>query len=258
MRLRILSAVVLAPFALACLWYGELAWALLIVAAGAGLALEWLRLCGETLPSFASVAVLAAILAALFGAHDGQGGAALALLGLAALLVLGVTRRGRLALGLVYIGVAAVALLWLRDAEPGGRGNVLFLVLVVWGSDIGAYAVGRLVGGPRLAPAISPGKTWSGALGGLLAAAGVGWLAAAWLTGATGVAALPVAAGLSVAAQLGDLLESALKRGFGVKDSGRLIPGHGGLLDRLDGMLTAAPAAALLALWLGRGVVLWQ
>jgi phosphatidate cytidylyltransferase len=115
--------------------------------------------------------------------------------------------------------------------------------------------VGRLVGGPKLAPAVSPGKTWSGACGGLVAAALVG-VAAAKLAGGAPRAALISAAALGVVAQAGDLLESALKRHFGVKDSGHLIPGHGGLLDRLDAVLLAAPAAALLSAI--RGVELWR
>ncbi|HET9020103.1 MAG TPA: phosphatidate cytidylyltransferase, partial [Acetobacteraceae bacterium] len=116
---------------------------------------------------------------------------------------------------------------------------------------IGAYLSGRLVGGARLAPRISPGKTWSGAIGGLLAAALVG-------AAAGGGRGALVAAVLSVVAQAGDLAESAAKRRAGVKDSGRLIPGHGGVLDRLDALLAAAPAAALLALALGPGVALWE
>lgn len=155
-----------------------------------------------------------------------------------------------LALGPVIV-LAALALVWLRADATVGLANVLFLLVVVWASDIGAYAAGRLVGGPRLAPRISPGKTWSGAAGGLLAAAVVG--AIAGRLGGAGVAAA-----LSVLEQVGDLAESAAKRRAGVKDSGALIPGHGGLLDRLDGLLGAAPAAALLACALGPGVALWQ
>lgn len=157
--------------------------------------------------------------------------------------------------GVVYIAPAVVALLWLRAPEPGGFGAVLFVLSVVWASDIGAYMIGRLVGGPKLAPAISPGKTRSGAVGGLAAALAVGW-GAAWLGGGALSAAIPAALLLGVFAQAGDLLESALKRHFGVKDSGHLIPGHGGLLDRLDAVLLAAPVAGLLGAI--RGVELWR
>jgi len=156
------------------------------------------------------------------------------------------------AAGMVYILPAAAALLVLR---AHGVGSVLFVFCIVWASDIGAYMIGRMIGGPKLAPAISPGKTRSGALGGLLAAVGVG-LAAARIGGGSMMPAVLAAAALGIVAQGGDLLESALKRHFGVKDSGRLIPGHGGLLDRLDALLLAAPvAAALTAL---HGQELWR
>lgn len=148
-------------------------------------------------------------------------------------------RPGPMLLGVLYVVPAIAALLWLHRGGSG-LNRVLFLAAVVWAGDVGAYLVGRLAGGPRLAPRISPGKTWSGAVGGTFCAI----LAASLVI--PGHA--PEALLLSVVAQAGDLLESAIKRYFGVKDSGWLIPGHGGLLDRLDGVLTAAPAAALLVI----------
>jgi phosphatidate cytidylyltransferase len=164
-----------------------------------------------------------------------------------------------LAAGVAYIGTACVSLLWLRADAISGLANVLLLLLLVWASDIGAYLVGRLVGGPRLAPVISPGKTWSGAAGGLMAAALVGGLAALGLEqGGLFWRIVLFATGLGIVAQAGDLAESAIKRRFGVKDSGWLIPGHGGLFDRLDAVLAVAPVAAALALAMGRGVVLSQ
>ena len=206
LRLRLASALVLAPVALACLWRGGWAWRALVLLAAVGMLDEWRRM---RLPA------------------------------------------GLAAAGVAWSLVAAVAFIWLRADATAGRVNVLFVVVIVWASDIGAYVAGRLIGGPRLAPRISPGKTWSGAAGGLLAAALVG-------LGAGRVAGAAVALALSLLAQLGDLAESAAKRRAGVKDSGALIPGHGGLLDRLDGLLAAGPAAALLALALGPGVALWQ
>ncbi len=208
LRLRVLSAAVLLPLALAALWVGGWAWAALVVLATLLMAREWMDL--WTAPP----------------------------------------RPALVAGGWAYLALAAAAMLWLRGDAVAGRGAVLFVLLVVWSSDIGAYLVGRLVGGPRLAPQISPGKTWSGAAGGLLAAALVG--------ASAGAAGIALAVLLGLAAQAGDLLESLAKRRAGVKDSGRLIPGHGGLLDRLDGVLAAGPAAALLALALGRGGLLWQ
>ena len=154
----------------------------------------------------------------------------------------------------LYLGLPLLCLAALR-LQPGGLGAMLFLIALVCGCDVGAYLVGRLVGGPKLAPRISPGKTWSGALGGLALAVVLGSLVAVGLglpasrLPRTGLAALL----LAVVAEAGDLFESALKRRFGVKDSGRLIPGHGGLLDRFDGLLAAAPVACLLAPLPGAG-----
>ena len=213
---RVLSALVLAPVALACVWLGGFAFSVIVTVGMLGLAMEWLALCRRT------------GWAPLYPA------------------------------GLAYIALAGAALLWLRRDPIAGRADVLFLLLVVWAGDIGAYLIGRWIGGPRLAPRISPGKTWSGAAGGLLAAVAAGLLAAHVLSDAATWRAVAVAAVLSVVAQAGDLLESFVKRRLQVKDSGQLIPGHGGLFDRLDSMLAAAPVAALLALTLGRGVVLWQ
>ena len=146
--------------------------------------------------------------------------------------------------GIVYLGVPAVAFLALRELDRGME-LVFWLVLVVVATDVMAYLTGRTVGGPKLAPKISPGKTWSGLCGGVLGAVLVGAAAGGladwgWLQGGF------FAAILALAAQSGDLFESSIKRRAGVKDSGHLIPGHGGLLDRLDGYLFAAPALAML------------
>ena len=227
LRLRLVSALVLAPLALTAIWFGGPVFVALIAAIALGLAIEWVGLC-RTCPAW---------------------------------------RLSSLA-GVGWILLTAVCVLWLRADPVAGRANVGFLVLVVWGSDVGAYLAGRVVGGPRLAPAISPGKTWSGAAGGLLGAACIGLAVAGlhgWRHGALGLLgpagfgrAAVVAAGLSVLGQAGDLAESWAKRCFGVKDSGSLIPGHGGLLDRLDAALAVLPAAALLAYGLGPGIVLWR
>lgn len=140
--------------------------------------------------------------------------------------------------GFVYALVAAIALLWVRERADHGSDLLLWVFIVVWSTDIGAYAVGRAIGGPKLAPAISPGKTWAGLYGGVGAATllGGGW---ALFTGLPLVVLL-LAPLFSVAAQAGDLFESWMKRRAGVKDSGRWLPGHGGVFDRLDGLLPVA------------------
>ncbi len=267
LRLRVLSAAVLAPLALFCIWAGGLAFTGLLAVVTAGLSYEWLSLCGHQ-RSFLLALPFAALPVSVFLTEYGSVTAALLLLAAAAAFAAaatgGLSRDRPLAFGVPYLGLGAVALVWLRQAPASGGANVIVLILVVWASDIGAYMAGRAIGGPRLAPSISPGKTWSGAAGGLLAAAAVGLAAAAVLGEETAVwrmmAFRPAAFALliGVFSQAGDLFESQLKRHFGVKDSGRMIPGHGGLLDRLDAMLTAAPAMALLALLLGRGVVVWE
>jgi phosphatidate cytidylyltransferase len=270
LRKRALSAAVLGPIVLAAIWLGA-EWFMLFVALGtAVLAWEWVHLCGARLRALPGLAVPLALLAVGLASAVGAWGLALGLLAAGAALAWAVARRPALApgerrpaawlaAGVVYIGLAGVGLIWLRDAGDAGRANVLFVVLVVWASDIGAYLAGRMIGGPRLAPAISPNKTWSGGAGGLIAALAAGAATAAVLTPEAPLgAAVVVAAVLGLAAQAGDLLESFVKRRFGVKDSSRLIPGHGGLLDRADGLIAAVPAAAVLSLVLGQGTVLWR
>jgi len=259
---RVLSALVLAPAVLSCIWFGGLPFIILIAAATFGLALEWSRLAGwpDRAPRTA-ILVVTTVAATVVAGFD-QGIAALVILGIGAVaLGLTVPRDQWLPalLGLPYIGLGTAALAWLRADGDVGRAEVYFLVLLVWASDIGAYMTGRVIGGPRLAPAISPNKTWSGAIGGLVIAVIVA-VATCFVIQAPGsvVSTALMAAALGVVAQAGDLFESAIKRHVGAKDSGHLIPGHGGLLDRLDALLAAAPLAAVLALSTGRGVVLWQ
>jgi phosphatidate cytidylyltransferase len=262
LRTRVASAVILGPLALLCLWFGGTAFVLLIGVGAVGIVLEWVRMSRHRSADPAAVAAGAGVIAAMAACVDAHPLAGVVVLaGFAVLsyaLARGAGRSGVVAFAVPYVGIAAVALLWLRDDPVAGRADILFLVLTVWAGDIGAYVVGRWIGGPKLAPRISPGKTWSGAAGGLIGGCLCG-LVVAHLSSApsTDWRVIAVAALIGVVAQSGDLLESQLKRRFGVKDSGRTIPGHGGLLDRLDGLLTAAPVAALLALAVGRGVVLW-
>lgn len=250
---RAVSASLLAPVVLACIWFGGLAFDLLALAGAIGLSLEWVALCGATATTAPGLVVPLALVLATAAACDGHAGAALLILLAGALVAWWLGRRALLAVGVVGIGLGVVALVWLRQWDAvDGRWAVLFVVLIVWASDIGAYSAGRLLRGPKLAPSLSPAKTWSGAAGGLVAAIAVGEAVAGRLTLTTAL----IAGLLAIVCQAGDLLESGIKRHVGVKDSGHLIPGHGGLLDRLDGLLAAAPVAALVVL--ARGGIFWQ
>lgn len=150
---------------------------------------------------------------------------------------------GWLAVGFIYALLPAIALLWMRDRAPQGMELVIWVFIVTWTTDIGAYFAGRAIGGPKLAPTISPNKTWAGLIGGMISAALAGW---AW----TQYVMLPtslvwLAPAFAAAAQGGDLFESWLKRRAGAKDSGSILPGHGGILDRLDGLVVVAVLTAL-------------
>lgn len=266
LRARLFSGIGMAVIALACLIHGGIAWRILLFIVAVGLAVEWGLLIASQSPArpkAPGTALLAACIGvAVIAFITDCPQAALAVLVFGLLALLAWTRKPLLALGIPCIGAAVIALLWLRADPVAGLANVLFVVVVVCSSDIGAYLAGRAIGGRKLAPAISPGKTISGAVGGLFAAALAGVAVAAWAspvgqTGSPAHAAI-LAILFAMVAQAGDLAESWLKRRVGAKDSSHLIPGHGGLLDRLDALLAVAPVAAILALTLGRGVVLWQ
>lgn len=153
--------------------------------------------------------------------------------------------------GIVYSLAAVLALLWLRHQPAGGRETIVWIVAVIWATDIGGYVVGRAAGGAKLAPRISPGKTWSGLFGGMAWAAMASAICA-WAFGLGHTVSLAAfGAALAVVGQIGDLLESAAKRQAGLKDSGSLIPGHGGLLDRVDGLMAVLVVVALVRLLAG-------
>jgi phosphatidate cytidylyltransferase len=177
-------------------------------------------------------------------------------------VVLAAGHRSWAAAGFLYTAAAELASFMVRFDQHYGWFALVLVLLVVWASDIGGYAAGRSVGGPKLAPRVSPNKTWAGAIGGFVGSLVV---AAGWAATGPGkiVPIMLIGAVLSVASQLGDLFESAVKRRFGVKDSSHIIPGHGGLLDRLDGYVAAIVLAAILGLvrggldGVGRGLMVW-
>ena len=260
LRVRVLSALVLALPALAAVYVGGLLFDLLLGAVVLLMAFEWDRLCAgphgsssknnNDLATWALVlAIVAVVIAAVLQAPALALWLTLAGFAAVFLIARGIDRRAPLlqALGAFYIGVPYVALVWLRDDPAVGLVTVFWLLGVVWATDTGALFAGRSIGGPKLAPVISPNKTWAGLAGGMLAAALVGAIFALWLGSPVGLAAL-ISAGLAVVAQAGDLVESLVKRHFGVKDSGTIIPGHGGIFDRVDGLLAVAPVWALVVL----------
>lgn len=212
-------------------------WALL---AGAGMSTRRLMLLALLVP----LAILSPLAIVPPVAHSPYF-LALGLIGGAAVFVGAITRQAFLAGGVVYAGLPVLALLLIRD-QPRGFEFTLWTLGLVWLCDIGAYFAGRWIGGPRLAPAISPNKTWAGALGGI-ALASLFALALHVYVGLPWRLTL-VSPALAILAEAGDLFESWLKRQAGVKDSGTLLPGHGGLLDRLDGLVPVAPVAAVLVM----------
>jgi phosphatidate cytidylyltransferase len=251
LKLRIVSGAVLAAVAFLLAYAGPLPFALLILVCAVVISWEWGRLVrGVTFDLGFYVHAIAVTVAIALSAA-GYAALAVAVLIIAAitLIPLYVGRGARLsALGVFYVGLPAVALLWLRSDEPFGFTAVLFVFAVVWGSDTAAYAAGRAIGGPKLWPRVSPNKTWAGLLGALAAGAAAAAVFAALEPEASTVRLLLLGIGLAFVAQAGDLAESALKRLFDLKDASDLIPGHGGFMDRMDSIVAAAVAAALLAL----------
>jgi phosphatidate cytidylyltransferase len=241
-KVRAVSAAVLAAAVLWLTWLGGTPFRLLVILGAALVYYEWVSMAGLRAARWALGGVALAILAVLL-ASAAAGSVLLGILvaGVAVTLATGWAfgRDLSAAAALAYAGLAAIALALLRGDDAAGLKAILFLFAVVWATDIAAYFTGKALGGPKLAPSISPGKTWSGAIGGAVAGVAAGVATALWQRdGAPGFLAL-VALALTVVAQAGDLFESAVKRHFGVKDSSHIIPGHGGLMDRVDGLVAA-------------------
>jgi phosphatidate cytidylyltransferase len=263
LRLRILSGAILAPLALGAVWLGGLPFLLLIWGAVGLLSLEWATMSAPETPIRAGAVMAIMLLFAAVAVKIGYFKSAWLAVAVGAAVVWAVAMIWRRddgpmheAFGVLYLGAPMVSLLWLRSG-PAGWDWTLMLLAATWSADIGAYAGGSTIGGPKLWPRISPKKTWSGFVTGIVAS----MLAAecvAWALPGQGGPAVTWAwgAGLIVglATMAGDLCESMMKRGFGVKDSGAIIPGHGGLLDRVDGLMFAALAMAAIRLAVRFGV----
>jgi phosphatidate cytidylyltransferase len=251
LRVRLMSGAVLATLALGVDYAGRTPFAILVAALAMVMCWEWGRLVrrhgGDAAMVVHAGAVLLAIALAVVGFAVFACVALIA--GAIAVIPLRLGERAHLsAFGVLYVGLPAVALVWIRSDEPYGTVAIIFIFLAVWCTDTGAYLAGRTIGGARLWPAISPNKTWAGLAGGVFAGGVACGVLALWVAGASPLGLAALGAILGLAAQMGDLAESALKRRYGVKDVSGLIPGHGGFMDRLDGLVSAATVAGLVAI----------
>jgi phosphatidate cytidylyltransferase len=245
---RVAAAVAMGSLALATAWIDGFIFAVFWWLASIIVLWEWQRLVGGSrLAERVAVGGLMVALTALSALND-------SILGVIAALVCGAAAVGWLAgrregpwaaAGGLYAGALVASVVLLRRSPSFGLASILWLFAVVWGADIAAYFAGRLIGGPRLWPNVSPGKTWAGAIVGALAGAALGLMLATWTNRLAALFWLGLVT--AIVSELGDLFESALKRRFGVKDSSGLIPGHGGLMDRLDAFVAASVFAAVVA-----------
>ena len=261
---RIIAAAVLIPLAVAIAYAGGWLWTALVTLAAIGLYVEWLMVVGGAADKRIVVSGVIALVVAGFCLAIGRLDAALVVLaiGLVAVGLMTAERRNWTAAGFLYAAVAEIASVLLRLDAAKGFVALVFVLVIVWVTDSGGYFAGRGIGGPKLWPRVSPKKTWAGAIGGFAASLAVAGVFAALDLGKAGPL-LMISGALSVVSQLGDLFESAVKRRFGVKDSSQIIPGHGGLLDRLDGFVAAVAVAALFGFLrggadgVGRGLMVW-
>ncbi|HTD00234.1 MAG TPA: CDP-archaeol synthase [Bradyrhizobium sp.] len=262
--MRIAAALVLAPLAIGAAYAGGWYWTVLATLGAIGLFVEWLAVTytARNVPVSAA-GVVALVLSAPFLAIGNVNAALVVLaLGLVAVAFRATEPRIWAVAGFLYAAAAQVAALLVRLDQAKGLSALILVLLVVWATDIGGYFAGRAIGGPKLWPRVSPKKTWAGAIGGFVASLLVAIGFSASDLGKT-LPLVILAAMLSVAAQLGDLFESAIKRRFGVKDSGHIIPGHGGVMDRLDGFVAAIVLAAIFGVLrggadgVGRALMVW-
>ncbi len=260
---RLGPAIALIALGLATAYAGGWYFAAIVGLSAVLMLLEWQTMTKVSRTSPTGVLQSATAVAAVVLAAGGEVAAGLAVIGIGTVAA-GVTAHmsklsvAHAAAGVLYIGLPMLAAIWLRRIPEVGMANILWIYAVVWAGDTGAYAFGRLIGGPRLAPRASPNKTWAGAVGGAVASVAAGFTAA-WYLGGFGSVWIVILMCLviGVASQIGDLVESMFKRSVNVKDSGKLLPGHGGALDRLDGFLLAVATAFLIYVVLGLEGPLW-
>ena len=274
LTLRVISAAVLIPIVVVAVYAGHPAWDLLVVLFGIVMIVEWCQISGrrrnpdnptQWLPAWDPVlkylAVAVVFSQLLYFERVGW----LGLLGTLAVAVVivgafALSPRGQAAiwcaLGIVYVAVPCAAIIWLRADPAVGLQQIFWIVALVIFADTGAYIAGRSIGGPKLAPRISPNKTWAG-LGGAVVSAAIMGAITGFLMDRPSSALIAVSGGLGIVAQMGDLAESAFKRHFGVKDASNIIPGHGGALDRVDGLIAVAAAVAGINSWIGSSVLTW-
>jgi phosphatidate cytidylyltransferase len=258
---RLITAIILAPLFLLLVRVGSPYFDILVGAIVLVMALEFTRMDGKEGGKRRLLIVAASVIAvASVFILDGVGPALMIVVVATVAVIAADQIAGRSGLSwvqaaIIYAALPAIALLFVH--RVGGYESVFWLLAVVWMTDIGAYAFGRLIGGPKLAPSISPNKTWSGSVGGFISGIVAGAAVLYFFGRPPAVETMLLAAAVSVCTQIGDLFESALKRRYQVKDSGGIIPGHGGVMDRFDGLWAAAPAAALMCLAFGGGVLSW-
>jgi phosphatidate cytidylyltransferase len=263
LRVRALSAAALGPIVLLAAYVGGYAFDVTLAVMAWVSIWEWIRLvapnCRVSISLLTQASLFTVLIVARFGGPE-FALASLVVLGAGLWFAAALTQQphGRsVTAGLPYVALACIAFLWLRHQAAGGQWLTVWILIVVWATDVGGYVVGRSVGGYRLAPRISPNKTWSGLCGGVAAAT----LAAVIVAMVAGAQSPAIAAGLgavcALIAQGGDLLESAVKRHYGAKDSGGLIPGHGGMLDRVDGVMAAVPVLAVFHATVGGALGWW-
>jgi phosphatidate cytidylyltransferase len=261
---RILTAAVVVPPVVAAIWFGTPYFQALIVVGVALLGWEWADLCRFRRQRIAAMIfaiglVVVLVFALVFGPGAGLG--ALVIVSVSAIVPVRMFHPAStpwVVGGQIYVMVPCLALLALRHDPAVGHTVVLWLFVIVWATDIGSYVAGRSFGGPKLAPKISPNKTWSGLAGGMLSAGVLGGLLAVVFFPSAVAPAAILGVILGGIAQIGDLIESRVKRHFDVKDSGNVFPGHGGMFDRVDGLLLVAPAAIAIALVTDGGLLGWK